>query len=78
MQQSWADFSVRYGGKYFAKGSSRPVFHIILSVFAIGYVLEYPHLSTHHARVGGWVCACAALTRGGVLLVEKEAMRKYH
>jgi hypothetical protein len=76
--QSWADFSVRYGGKYFAKGSSRPVFHIILSVFAIGYVLEYPHLSTC-ARVRTSVRARCSLAGGGEgRRAEKEAMRKYH
>ena len=50
LQQVWRDFSVQYGGKYFGiKGSARPVFHVILGVFALSYALEYPHLSTYSA-----------------------------
>jgi len=43
---TWREFSAQYSARYFQKGSARPLFHIILASFALGYTLEYSHLST--------------------------------
>lgn len=41
-----------YHATYFKTNSSRPIFHVMFVVGALGYALEYPHLKheIQHAR----------------------------